>query len=110
MSSHPVKRRSRPVRVVEGDVVDVPAPVVKENTGFSFRYSYAEFSAVGNSAQLRARHARFEDGKLTTESFEGELDPNTYERLMYDAQRFFVDQTALYLRALGSLLPPFRKD
>ena len=109
MSSHPVRRRSRPVRVVEGDVVDVPAPIAK-NTGLSFRYSYAEFSAVGNSAQLKAKHTRYEDGKLTTEAFEGELDPNTYERLMYDAQRFFIDQTALYLRAFGSLLLPFRKD
>jgi hypothetical protein len=110
MSSRPVKRRSHPVRVVEGDVVDVPAPVVKKHTGFSFRYSFAEISTVGSSAQLKAKHTRYQNGKLTTESFEGELDPETYEQLMNDTQRFFVEQTALYLRAFGSFLLPFNKD
>jgi hypothetical protein len=110
MSSHPVKRRSSPVRVVEGEVVDAPAMIVKKSTGFRFRYSYAEFSAVGSSAQFKAKRARYEDGRLITESFEGELDPKTYGQLMMDAQRIFVDQTALYLQAFRSLLPPFNKD
>ena len=121
MSSHPVKRKSpparifegdgerksRPPRILEGDVVEVPAPAVKANTGFSFRYSYAEFSAVGNSARFKTKRARYEDGKLTTESFEGELDPGKYEHMMNDVQRFFVNQTALYLQAFRSLMLPF---
>ena len=110
MSNHPVKRKSRPVRVIEGEVVDVAAPVVKRNTGLSFRYSYAEFSMFGKSAQVKAKHTRLENGKLTTESFEGEIDPKTYESVMNDAQRFFADQTARYLRAFSAFLLPFRKD
>jgi hypothetical protein len=110
MSSYPVKRKARPIRTIEGDVADLPASVVKRNAGVAFRYSYAEFSAVGNSAQFKARRSRYENGKLTTESFEGDLDPKTYEHLLSDAQRFFMDQTALYLQALRSFLLPFRKD
>jgi hypothetical protein len=109
MSNHPVKRKTRQVRTVEGDVVDLPVPTAKGNARFSFRYSYAEFSAVGNSAQFKAKRARYENGKLTAESFEGELDRQSHERLMSDVQRFFADQTALYLKAFGSLLLPFRR-
>ncbi len=106
MSNDLVKRKPRPIRTVEGDVVDLPVPTAKAGAGFSFRYSYAEFSAVGNSAQFKAKRARYENGKLTAESFEGELDSRTHERLINDAQRFFADQTALYLKAFGLLLSP----
>ena len=81
--------------------------MAKANSGFSFRYSYAEFSVVGRSAHFKARRARYEDGKLATESFEGGLDPKTYEHLMNDVQRFFADQTALYLQAFRTLMLPF---
>lgn len=106
MSSHPVKRKARPVRVVEGDVADLPIPAPAKQAGFSFRYSYAEISSVGNSARFKAKRASYEDGKLCAESFEGELDRGSYERLMHDAQRFFVGQTALCLRAFQSLFLP----
>ena len=111
MSSHPTKRRARPVRAIEGDVVDhLPIPVAAKHAGFSFRYSYAEISSVGNSARLKAKRARYEDGKLSAESFEGELDPRSYEHLMNDAQRFFVDQAALSLRAFSAFLLPFKTN
>jgi hypothetical protein len=106
MSSYPVKRKARAIRVLEGDVVDVPPPVAKGSGGFSFRYSYAEFSGVGASARVKAGRARYEGGKLTTESFEGELDPKAYERVVSDAGRVFADATASYLRAFGSFFLP----
>lgn len=106
MSNHPVKRKARPVRTVEGNLVDPPVPGVRKNAGFSFRYSYAEFSSVGNSAQFKAKRARYEDGKLCTESFEGELDARTYERMVNDVQRYFADQAAFCLQAFRSLLLP----
>jgi hypothetical protein len=109
MSDYPVKRKSRPARVLEGDVVDVAAPAAKGNKGLSFRYSYAEFTALGNSARLKAGRTRYEDGKLTIESFEGELDPKTYVHAVTDAQRFFAEQTAACLQAWRSLLLPFTK-
>src|SRR5215831_13732311 len=107
MSNYPVKRKARPVRTVQGDVIDPPVPAAKANAGFSFRYSYAEFFTIGNSAQFKAKHARYENGKLTAESFEGELDPRSHERLMSDVQRFFTDQISLYLQAFGGFLPFF---
>ena len=110
MSSHPVKRKARRVRVVEGDAADLAIPAPAKQAGFSFRYSYAEISSVGNSARFKAKRARYEDGKLRAESFEGELDRGSYERLRDDAQRFFVDQTTLYLQAVSAFLLPFRAN
>ncbi|HET7096988.1 MAG TPA: hypothetical protein VFJ68_06315 [Casimicrobiaceae bacterium] len=110
MSNHPVKRSVRPVRTVEGDLVDLPAPVERMSAGFSFRYSYAEFSAVGKSAKFKTKRARYENGKLSAESFEGELDPKTYENMVNDVQRYFADQAAFCLQAFRSFLLPFTKD
>ena len=110
MSRYPAKRKLRPVRTVEDVVVDAPGFFVKNNAGFSFSYSYAEFSLVGNSAQFKTRHARYQNGKLAAKTFEGELDPGSHEQLMIDLQRFFADQMALYLQAVRSFLPPFNRS
>lgn len=119
MSKYPVKHKARPVRTIEGDVVEQDSSVdrraraeprtsiASKGGGFSFRYSYAEFSAVGKSARFKTKQATYENGKFSAESFEGELDPKSYEHAMEGVQRFFADQTALYLRAFRSLLPPF---
>ena len=107
MGNHPVKHKARAVRTVEGELVDPTVPVTGKNAGFSFRYSYAEFSSVGDSAQFKTKRARYENGKLSAESFEGEFDPRTYENMMNDVQRYFADQTAFCLQALRSFLPPF---
>ena len=48
---------------------------------------------------------RLEDGKLTSETFEGDLERGVYDRAVNDAQRYFLDQTALMLKSLSFLLP-----
>jgi hypothetical protein len=76
-----------------------------ELTFFGFRYTQTVVSASGGKARIAARSARFEDGKLTTETFDGDLDPASYERMMAATQRFFAAQTALWLRSLAMFLP-----
>jgi hypothetical protein len=49
-----------------------------------------------------------EDGKLTTETFEGDVDRTIYDRMMSDAQRYFLNQTALFAKSLSWLLPSSR--
>ena len=104
MSKHPAKREQRALRKVESDAVEVVGSEAR-TPWFSFRYSYIEVAAVGRTARLKSKHARYEDGKLTTEAFEGEFDRSVYERMVNDAQRSFVAQTALFLRAFTSFLP-----
>ena len=78
---------------------------------FSFRYSYTEISTTGRGAHLKSKRARYEDGKLSTESFEADVDRGVYERMMDDAQRLFVRQASLFQQMLTAFLPaPRRRD
>jgi hypothetical protein len=72
---------------------------------FSFRYSYVEISATGRRARVKAKHARYENGKLASESFEGELDRSVYERVVGDAQQYFLGQAAAFARLAAAFLP-----
>jgi hypothetical protein len=105
MSKLPVRRAERPPRQVEQDVVEVMEPASRANPFFSFRYSYTEISASGGKARVKSRRARFEDGKLTSEAFEGELDRSAYEQMVSEAQHQFLAQTGLLMKSLSWLLP-----
>ena len=48
---------------------------------------------------------RFEDGKLTTESFEGELEGNAYDQLIRQTQQYIANQTEQFLRLFSLFLP-----
>ena len=109
MRKYPVKlaerNRVRPVRKMESDAVDVLAPTCRSSPFLSFRYSYTEMSVLGGKAHVKSRNARFEDGKLTSETFEGELDRSAYDRAVSDAQRHVGDQMAQFLKAISLFLP-----
>ena len=105
MSKLPVPRAERAPCKVEQDVVEVMEPASRTNPFFSFRYSYTEISASGGKARVKSRRARFEDGKLTSEAFEGELDCSAYEQMVSEAQHQFLAQTELLMKSLSWLLP-----
>ena len=105
MSTHPVKRAPRALREIDSNEVEVMPPA---NPFFTFRYSFTEISAVGGTAHVKSRQARLEDGKLTTETFESDVDRTAYDRMVGDAQRHFLDQTALLLKSFWLL--PFSRN
>jgi hypothetical protein len=100
-----VRRVERAPRKVEKDAVEVMEPAAKANPFVSFRYSFTEISASGGKAQIKSRNTRLEDGKLTSEAFEGELDRSAYEQMVSQAQHYFLGQTALVMKSLSWLLP-----
>jgi hypothetical protein len=108
MNRYPVKLGKRSLRKVD------PDPVVVESASdahpfFSFRYSYTEISALGDKARVKSRTASYENGKLAAESFEGELARDAYDRMLGDAQRYFLDQASFFLRAATAFLPALGK-
>jgi hypothetical protein len=105
MSKFPVEHHETAVREVGDDEVEVIPRVARGNPWFRFHYSYTEVSATGRTARVKSRSTRYENGKLTNESFDGEIDRNVYERMVGDAQRLFAAQTALFFEGLKAFLP-----
>ena len=101
----PVKHGRRALRKTESTLPVVVEPVAGATPFLSFRYSFTEISATGRTAKLRAKHARYEDGRLTSGEFEGEVDRGVYERAMRDAQQRLLEPWRLFLRSFSSLLP-----
>jgi hypothetical protein len=105
MSKPLVKAARRAVRRAEREAADVMPTRAGANTFASFRYASAEISLRGDKAHVSARRAQWEDGKLSSEAFEGEVDRTVYEQAVLQAQRYFIGQTALFLQSLTSFLP-----
>ena len=110
MSHYPAKLGKRALRKVEHDVPEVIGPSARTHPFVSFRYSYTEISALGGKAHVKSRKAHFEDGKLTAEAFEGDLDRSAYQQIVGRAQHYVLGQTALFLKTFASLLPFSQKQ
>ena len=100
MTRQIVKSGKRALGKVDSSAIDVVPRPTENNLYFSFRYSYREISAHGSVAQVKGRDTRFENGKLTSEAFEGNIDRHHYDRILAEAQSAFLDQAALVLKSL----------
>lgn len=108
MSKYPVKRGRRAIREAEmNDTIEVIRPA---NLSFAFRHSRTEISVAGGKAHVKARQTRLEDGKLTTETFEGDVDRVVFDRMARDAQRYFLNQTVFLTKALSWWFPSLRNS
>lgn len=111
MTQHPITRaRKQALREAKpkaaGAIVEATP---RANAFFSFQYSYTELSSQGGKTRLKSRKASLRDGKLSAESFEGELGRDAYEQVVGEVQRRIAEQALLWLRAWPWLpLPPSR--
>ena len=106
MAAHPVEAPRRQPKVANDDDGLARLPQQGTQGFFTFRYSATEIVSTGSRARVRARHARFEDGRLTTEAFEGEVDRALLDRLHAETRRLFEAQLALWWKSFALLLPP----
>ena len=107
----PVVRNRNAVRetTTNANVIEVVEPATRGTPFFSFSYSTTEISAVDGRTHVKSKSTRFEDGKLVSETFQGELDGSAHARLVRQAQQQFVDQAGMLLQSLGSWLLPFAR-
>jgi hypothetical protein len=106
MKHLPVKS-TRAVRRRDDTPIEVE-PVRTRGPFMTFHYAYTEVSVRGGSAQVRRRTTRLEDGRITTESFEGTLEPGAYDAAVREVQRAFVEPQAALLKMFAAILP-FRR-
>jgi hypothetical protein len=98
MNKYPVGLEKRAPRAPRKATSPTIEAVSQDNPVFSFRYAYTEISAVGGRARVKSRNARYADGKLTTEVFDGELQRSVYDRMVGEAQRHMFGQADLLAR------------
>lgn len=104
MRKYPVATTTHEVsRVAEGPIEAIsPLPM---GGFFSFRYSVTEVTMQGGRTQVKSRRTRLEEGRLVSETFEGESDRSAYEQMVRQAQQQVADQSAQFLRSLSWFLP-----
>ena len=96
----------RSTALSDEDAVVAPASPRASGSGFlSFRYSSTIVSSHGGRTQVKAKRVSLEDGKLSTESFEGELDGHVHDDAVHRAQQEVLEEAAPLLRMLRSMLP-----
>lgn len=71
---------------------------------FSFRYSYRSVTLDRDRAHIQAREARFEDGRLETEEFEGTTGAASYLQAVVEMQRRLAGQFVSFMGALPSFM------
>jgi hypothetical protein len=64
----------------------------------------------GGKATVRSRSTKSEDGKLTSETFEGDADRSVCDRMVDSAQRQFIAQTAFMFESLAAVLPAWKRS
>jgi hypothetical protein len=105
MKKYPLATARRAGRELAGGTVQRDRSTEPLAGGWTnFHYSFTEISAAGSTARVKTRRASLENGRLVSESFEGELDSDAYERALGEAQRRFSEQTALFARSLFGFL------
>ncbi|HUH92519.1 MAG TPA: hypothetical protein VL742_05155 [Casimicrobiaceae bacterium] len=106
MKKYPVATGKPPVRKTADGAVQ-PDRLDRDARGpwISFRYSFTEISAAGTTARVRSKRGCYENGRLVSESFEGELDRDHAERVLLEAQRRLSEEAVGFVRALFGFPP-----
>jgi hypothetical protein len=78
-----------------------------ENSFYSFRYSSRTMTFSGGRTYVRASEKRFENGRLESEEFEGEMDSSVYFDNVENMQRQFMEVFQSFFKPLTSLMSFF---
>jgi hypothetical protein len=82
------------------DRANMPVPLSKPSGFFTFRYSSTEIFSQGGELHVKMKETTYQDGRLKSEECEGTLDRRAYDRMVSDAQVYFLNQAAGFLRLL----------
>jgi hypothetical protein len=67
---------------------------------FTFRYSCTEIYAEDGNIHVKTKQTRYQDGRLTSEECEGTLDGRAYDRMVSEAQGYFLSQVGNFMKLL----------
>jgi hypothetical protein len=108
MAKYPLTVAAKRSTALSGEdakaVVASASPRASGSGFLSFRYSSTIVSSHGGRTQVKAKRVSLEDGKLSTESFEGELEGRAHDDAVRRAQEV-LEEAAPLLRMLRWMLP-----
>lgn len=94
--------RDAPVPVDNSEQRGYPAPWLRPSSMFTFRYSSTEIFSEGGNLHVKMKETRYENGRIKSEECEGTLDRQAYEQAVSQAQGYFLNQMANFVRLLYS--------
>ncbi len=94
------------IKVDRGKEMEILNPAGRNSPFISFRYSYREVSSVGGNTYVKAKEKKFENGRFTSEEFEGVAPGN---HATAEIQKMFFGQIASLLKAFTAFLPGIAK-
>jgi hypothetical protein len=89
--------------------LDIERPASEGGAFFRFQYTMTELSLHGGRAQVRGRRVELADGRLRTETFEGELAPQAFTQAVREAQERVLAHCAALMNPWSWLLPAARR-
>ena len=110
MSKHPVKIKRAVAKSAAGPLPEVISPRRPRGGETTFSYTYASISLGNDRAHVKARRVQLTDGRLESETFEGNADPSVFGRAVVAAQRQFLTQAALLWQPFASMLHSLHRD
>ena len=117
MKKLPVKSRHRaPRKKAATEVIPAPARTVASPwmamAFLSFQMHMMEVTRGEGGTRVKARQAKFEEGKLTTEAFDGMLPVQAYGEMVKQMQDYFAAQAEMFMKPYAmflTLTPPSPK-
>ena len=101
MSKPLIKKPTQSIQQANDRITGWPLPFV------SFTYSYREISFTGDDhAQVRAEEIRYENGRLTQESFNGVTGAAPFFQMIGAMQAQMMQQVMAFWRPFGLFAPP----
>lgn len=90
--------RSAIVPAAEQDREQLPAPFSNPGSFFTFRYSSTEIFTQNGDLHVKMKETRYQDGRITSEECEGTLDRQAYNQMVSEAQGYFLNQMAGFVK------------
>lgn len=97
------RERDALITAEDRDTANYPVPWARPGglSGmFTFRYSSTEIFSEGGNIHVKTTQTRFQDGRFSSEECEGTLDRRAYDRMVTDAQGYFLNQMSNFVKLL----------
>ncbi|MFP4032969.1 MAG: hypothetical protein ACLFRG_21855 [Desulfococcaceae bacterium] len=101
----PAKKTANALRKADDGRVRKINPKTGSGGFVRFQYSYRSVSLKNGDTHVKARSARYEDGHLETEEFEGALPGADFMKSAMEAQRSFFEGMTRLFNPFAAFLP-----